>query len=393
MRHFINIVQEDIVNKPFNLRLYLTNRIKELGLLLEQLDKAKEFIAGSKDGEYILNYALKHGINDTPDEGKTPDIYYILDSNVDSHYHISDLKRGLETYLEYSNDRSHDFLKYVMGTLENVRPFQPEYFETANLLKYAEQGFANYGFVPGDPDSENDPEYTAAKRLLAVCKISALVVFKIQAIQKNLTEKLSVLQRMKNYYGDAHKYRPEHEDVETLYHATIYTNEILQNGFSAEKPIERKGVGNFGNQSLISFTHEPEVARTIMRAFKDIWMIAHGELPASKIWGWAKSEGILDDLVRAWKYIAGKPSPNRLSEPSETVQLYRLWQSFTKLRSNPVMVNMDEIIESMKNRELSDIGVLACEVKLSPGAEDEYLHAESEFRVSADRVISVKKAF
>lgn len=45
----------------------------------------------------------------------------------------------------------------------------------------------------------------------------------------------------------------------------------------------------------------------------------------------------------------------------------------------------------MRTRKLSDIGVLKCEVKLSK--EDDYLIGESEFRVSADKVMSVSRLY
>ena len=94
---------------------------------------------------------------------------------------------------------------------------------------------------------------------------------KILEMKEKLETQLSIMDKMSAaQWGDG-KYVPDHDDVETLYHATAYVNEIARNGFSAEPPQERSGVGNYGNQHNISFTHDLYVAKEISRCLKEVF--------------------------------------------------------------------------------------------------------------------------
>jgi hypothetical protein len=172
----------------------------------------------------------------------------------------------------------------------------------------------------------------------------------IEALEQDIKTKLGVVQAIRGTY-DVEKFRPEHNENETLYHATAYVPEILRDGFQAEPPEDRRGLGNYGRVVTISFTHDLEIARNIMRSLKEMWMIAHGELTGSA--------------------------------------LYRYWLAHSKLRSDPMMTSPEQVIEMMTNRDLTDIGVLACDVRLEP--DDRYLIGEAEFRLPPDRVLSVKQ--
>ncbi len=385
------IFTEAIQNRPRNMRVYLTKRIQELGQMLADLEKAKELIEQGTEGDSILRYAIRSGIEGKGDEVA---VWHLEHLDLDREFQINRLKESLESYLKYGNDPRHDFLRYVMSTLADVEKYEraeyrEQYALAFSLLPYVDDGLRNYGFEPGNPEHEVDPEYIAAKKLLAGYRIKAKVFDRIIPLENDMRAKLGVIQNMKSFTLDPHKYKPEHEEVEALYHASAFVPEILRDGFSAERPVERVGVGNFGHQNLISFTHDLEIARNIMRSFKEIWMIAHGRLTGPQIMSWAKSEGIEDDLKRAWKNETSDPMPGRDANPKDVVKLYRNWLFFTKLRENPMIVSPWEIIEMMKDRKLSDIGVVECEVRLDP--KDEYLHGESEFRLLADRVLSVKR--
>lgn len=379
-------IKETIINKPYNLRLYVTNRIKELESIIDALRMSEQLIKpNERDGEYLLRYALKNGSVDSPDEGSIPDIYMLLDGDIERYYYPIEMKESLEVFLKFGKD----FLHYVSLTLQRVKTIHKEFFDTAKLLKYAEKGFIEYGYYPGNPEHENDEEYIAAKKLLDGCKIRVLAVMKLQKIYDDLNKKVNVLHHRKDYSWRAEKYRPEHDEIELLYHATIYTKEILKNGFSAERPIERKGVGNFGLQKTISFTHNLETARTIMRSFKEVWMIVHGQLTTSQILDWCKKENVYDKVISLWKSLYGSSLPNRLSYPQDIIKLYKCWLVYSKLRTCPGMVNMDELVDAMKDRTIDDIGILECNVKLSQ--DDEYMFAEDEFRVSPDKVLTIKR--
>ena len=388
------IMAEAIPHRPRDFKVYLTNRIRELDQMLKELAQAAELVrANERDGESVLRYAIRSGIEDTPFAGNDTAIWHLTNLNLEREFSIERLKESLDSYLRYSNSPGYDFLRFVMSTLEDVAKYaQPEYrqqySEGFKLLPYAETGLQRYGYEPGNPEHEADPDYIAAKNLLAGYRLKAKVFARIVPLEDDLRVKLGVIQRMKahDYSGKgSESYRPEHDEVETLYHATAFMTEILRDGFQAEKPIDRKGLGNFGHQESISFTHDLEVARNIMRSFKEIWMITHGQLTGRQIMGWAQAEGIEDQVKQGWRNETSAPLPLATSDPKQIVKLYRFWQWFTKLRQNPVMTSPWEMVDVLQDRSLKDIGVLSCRVKLED--TDAYQFAEAEFRLSADRVL------
>lgn len=393
---------EAIPNRPRNQKMYLTLRIKELGQMLAALETANGLIKSNdnREGLDLIRYALRYAFEDREDPGiEAYDAAYTLnDFDLNRQYDIERLHQNLESYLQYGNLPGYDFMKYVMATLADVekeqeRPAIQEYiakFQLASkMLPFIEEGFAKYGFDPNNPADQAEPEYVAAKKLVVAYRVKVRIFDRIVPLQADLRSKLGVIQRMRNHDAmllSPHKYHPEHGEIETLYHASAFIPEILRDGFSVEKPTERIGIGNFGQQQTISFTHDLEIARNIMRAFKELWMIAHGKLTGSQIIGWARAEGIEDGIKKSWGGIEGGPLPiNRNSNPHEVAKLYRYWLSYSKLRSDPMLTYPWEIADMLKNRKLSDIGVLSCEVRLEQ--TDEYMVGESEFRLTADRVL------
>lgn len=379
---------EDIAVRPRNGHLYLTNRIKELDHLITMAEQARQLAKQyERDGYDVLRSSLRYG---SDDYDTANDLYLISDTNVVENYRMDDIKHGLESVLKYG---PKDFLKYVISSLDSyMRPVSKEFRETAAKLPFAEAGLLQYGYEEGNAQHEADPDYIAAKHLLTACRMIVAVVQRIEPLEADLRKKLGAIWHVQTspHQLDPHKYRPEHEDVETLYHATAYVTEILRDGFSAEKPDDRFGVGNFGNQDLISFTYDLEIARTIMRSFKEIWMITHGELTAETILKWSKAEGILDDVKRSWRGYTSDPIPTgRQADPKKTVILYRYWLAHTKSRSDPMLISPWEIVDTMKDRSLKDIGILQCQVRLTD--DPQFRIGESEFRVSADKVLSIKR--
>jgi hypothetical protein len=388
------IMIEVIQNKPHHLGIYLRNRIKELGQMLDTLAQAQTLIKSSESGHGIVRHAMRYGIEGTSLAGTDDEEWVLEDFNLDREFEITRLRDSLESYLQFGNKPGYDFLKYVMSTLadataEKARQGGTWHQRSAiafQMLPYVEAGFKIYGYEPGNPEHEADEEYIAAKNLLTAYRLKAKVFARIGPMEDDMRAKLSVIQRMMNFRIDPHKYRPEHGDVETLYHATAFVRDIVRDGFQAEKPAGRVGLGSFGNQQLISFTHDLEVARTIMRSFKEIWMITHHQLSGQQILSWARAEGVENDVRQAWRNDTSDPMPlGRAADPRETVKLYRKWQWFSKVRENPVMTSPWEIVDIMVDRTLKDIGVISCSVNLT--GDYEYLHGESEFRLSADRVI------
>ena len=84
-------------------------------------------------------------------------------------------------------------------------------------------------------------------------------------------------------------------DVETLYHASVNAKALFQKGFSDKMPSESSSAGLGGSQSLgsgkgsgISFTDDLYVAKEIARVFKEVAMIARGELKQAQVSGWVQ---------------------------------------------------------------------------------------------------------
>ena len=113
-------------------------------------------------------------------------------------------------------------------------------------------------------------------------------------------------------------------------------------------------------------------------------MIAHNKLTAARIFEWLNTEGIDIDKAKSHaNWNSNKPIDER------TIGLYNYWLWLTKIRTNPVMTNPIILMKSLKNRPYNDIGIIECMCKIEPS--DEYLHGEAEFRLPANRVISMKR--
>ena len=188
-------------------------------------------------------------------------------------------------------------------------------------------------------------------------------------------------------------YRAHTEKVETLYHTTAYLKEILKDGFSAEKPVDRKGVGNFGTQSLISFTHDPGIAISIMRALKECVLIIKGELKPATILAWlVKDSKDRDSLEQIKKHLYYNHNiengvPTTIEQKLQMYNYY-LWTS--KTRVNPVLTNLEDLAKSLQGRTVNDIGILKCQVDLSDPSI-KYFQAEREYRVSPQNVLKVEQ--
>ena len=382
-------IMEAIPHRPRNFQVYMANRIKELGQMLDMLTQANELVHQGEEGEHVLRYAMRAGIADTQYAGQEFSFWRLSHLDLDREFSIARLKQALESYLQFSSAR-HDFHRYVISALEDAQSdqerneeYKTEWQTGLAMLPYAEVGFEKEGYGPGT-DYENDPDYIAAKKLVVAYRLKAEVFARIVPLEADLRVKMGAIQRVRNHYGGADKYRPEHGEVETLYHATAFVPEILRDGFLAEKPANRKGVGNFGDQALISFTHDLEISRNIMRAFKELWMIAHRQLTMPQLLAWGREEGI--DLKKMWGSDVSKPMPmGRDANPHDVARVYRYWLALSKLRDNPMLVSPWDIVDTMKTRTIKDIGVLACQVRLEQ--TDAYQWAEAEFRLAADRVI------
>lgn len=400
---YIEIISEKIVNRPYRLGTYVANRSKEVGALLAQVRQSSEIIKeNDQDGDSMLRTFLRYGSDYNDAANDISSLTYALRNS--GPRELERVSENLESVLRYGNDPGHgsNFWGYLMSALKNYKPLEENDLAVIQLLPVAKAGAEMYGYDPEKPETL-DEEYESAMRLHAGVVAGAQARTRADAVVKDMAAKLGEIMNIKGSYTD--KYRPEHGEIETLYHTSAFCTEIIKNGFSAEKPEGRRGLGNYGDQPEISFTSSLDIAHTLSRCLKEVWMIAHGQLTAKQIASWIAKEGLDPAKIESSLGIShptgemdyfGKPRTRlkRLSEitdAGDTAKLYRVYLAYSEMRTDPLFTYIDATAEMMKTRKLSDIGVLQCEVRLSK--DDQYLIGESEFRVTADKVMSMRRLF
>lgn len=374
------IIYEAITNQPNNITLYLSKHIKNLQAILERANKAKQVIQDNeRDGGNILEYCLRYVTDHRP--VVIPSTY-----EIDlSRYKILDLIDSLISVQKFGRDRFNIFVDNILERITKEHPISNETMAMLKIMDHAPDGFAEYGFAVDDTDTD----YQAALKMSkAYSEIYALLppLDKIIANLKRISDDYG---KRLNYTMDPHKYRPDHEPREVLYHASLYASQIISDGgFKAEKPLDRLGLGNYGDQPNISFTHDLKIAQDIMRTMRDYWMIVHGQTKYQTIINWAKVEKL--DVDQMEKLMVQQDKPKDTVE--QTMRLFRGYMAFTKLRSDPVLVDPQRLIPVLRSLPFKSIGVISCEVMLDDEteylhAETEYLHAEKEFRVHPSKVV------
>lgn len=369
---------EKIATQPKNFKSWLEKRIHMLDSIISQVEQASEILAKNEhNGDYILSYALR-----SANDGVRPQLPSTYSINLDRQYQLSRLRDSLQSIVNYGASR---FLTYAVSSLNDINPVSDEIKQVLVMMPHAKSGFVDYGFEPGTPDTENDPEYAAANAMLGAYFQISNALKKTETLIDQLKPVLFDLQRRQSYNYTPEKYRPEHGDIETLYHASLYASDIVAHGFAAEKPLGREGVGNYGDQPEISFTHSLPIAHDIMRALKEMWMIVHKELSSQQIIGWIKSENI--DLNKAKNVFVKSGEP--LTTIPQTIRLYRSYLGYSKIRTDPVFTDPERLIPQLEKIDINDIGIVSCEIRLT--GEEKYLHGEAEFRVPASAIIGKPK--
>lgn len=361
----------EISNASRRLGVYLDRQIKLLDRIMPAVAEAVQAIkTNERDGEYLVRYALGQAM-----DGDRPILPSDWTVDLNRHYHLKDLRDNLDNIRRYG---TRDFLRYVKGTLDYIEPLRDDVRTVLALMPQVEAGFRDYGYT--EPDQYDD-EYRAARALADAYEVIGKALAEIETMIRDLKIVIADVEKRQSYAFNPDKYRPEHGEIEKLYHASIYASEIAREGFAAEKPTERKGVGNLGDQQLISFTHDIKIAHDIMRALREIWMIVHGQLTRRQIATWINHEG-LDARFANSLYSSSSEPPDSIKN---TIALYRAYLGLSKLRSDPVFISPNELISQLEDRVITDIGIVACSVRLD--GTEQYLHGEAEFRVPASRVV------
>jgi len=377
----MSILREAIAVPPSNLGAYLRIRQKNLSAIHQALQDAAALIAETREeGGDLLYRFIRLGAN--PDDAITV-TGWLTDAvrRPSRHVPAEDLIQMIAAWIKHGST----FARYVTERLSHAEPLDDELRSAMASLSTAEAGMIEYGYQPGDPANADDPEFVAAMRLLHALRNGTKALREgVQEIE-NMKRKLAAQDEMRDGLASQGwsrtSWRPKHDEVETLYHATAFADEVARGGFTLERPMNRRGLGNYGEQKGISFTYDLHVAHTIMRALREMWMIAHGKITTATILRWMQHEGI--DPQRAYS-IVDRPKPG----VEYAARLYRAYLALTKLRTDPVMTYPEEIVRMLESRpRMEDIGIVAAEVRIDPS--DEFLVAEREFRVPPERVLRV----
>lgn len=210
-------------------------------------------------------------------------------------------------------------------------------------------------------------------------------------------------------------------NIETLYHASLKAREIHQNGFKAEMPKDQLGLGGSqegrGGEKGISFTYDLKAALEIARSFKEVAMIATGQVSASDVLSWVEHDG---DIEKFMNWLPGKldrdvsvkhdghrwvvtestyetgPVEKDIDEvfntPAKVFQVYDAFLFGHHSRLNPVHLNRHALLTYLKDADPKDIGVVAAEVDMThPGVDAKT--GEREFRVPPAAVIKITRFY
>lgn len=246
-------------------------------------------------------------------------------------------------------------------------------------------------------------------RLRKVCKETA----------KSLGEKLRV---KSDHWGGGYK-KPEHEDVEVLYHASVNAKELLVDGFD-DRQDKGDSMGLGGSQgNLISFTSDLYIAKEIARSLKEVVGIAKGVYGVKDVLDWARDDGLLDTVKRKYDELLGdiaremykKANPDafgiisglkrlqdgevdrqealkRLYTRKTAFELYRYYLTFNEDRYNPVYMmwgSIEDYLKRLSRVNPKSVGVIAAKIDMSK--VEDYKPAEREYRVPPEGVLDVTK--
>lgn len=187
-----------------------------------------------------------------------------------------------------------------------------------------------------------------------------------------------------------HDKQPKSESIETLYHATANIDRILANGFTSD-PVKTEGLG--GSTSLkaggngVSFTSDLYVAKEIARCFKELIMIATGELTGPQLLNWMDDE--LKNLVlRGSREIHGTKS---IDTPEDVVNIYKVYLAHSKRYDPLFMPNAQNLVSIFGSRQKENVGIIQAQIDMN-NPNITYFSGMHEYRVPPEAVLSIDGA-
>lgn len=379
------------------------NTKRYLQLMQRRVQKMKtDLAAAEKEVKDVL------AAGERVEEGFAENIRYGIFRSVDLE--------SFQQYTETLNDDVNDLLKWLDDclhtySLPNLTPYYTRR-SIAHLIQMAQmrmaRGRPQSALRQLELDAENDakrmddaaeywPEFEAQlKQLTGIIRDRLPAIHQqVVAAYEEIVARLSELLQHLSYDagGRESRYRPG-KGVEKLYHATAWKTEIARDGFRAEKPGGRMGLG--GGVDLICFTADLYIAKEIARCLKEAVMIVNGQLTERELMEWLRADGISRERWESGygpKSDIGKYGPNGSVRDitDYTMSLYKAWLGLNEsMRSNPVFFGTPaQFVDALKGRKVADVGVLECMVDVD-AEHVEFVPAEMEFRAPASAVQSVR---
>ena len=375
-------INEVIQNPPRHIFWYTKMRIKDLHAFTAEITEIASLYKESKqEMNTIINEMHRYCDND-----ENPSWAESLINRLTGEYdNLNSLIGNLESFIQYPTTTNW-FGYYLDGLKIRMEHYHLDWIlALAPKIAPTEQYLDDGGYF--DPKYADPVELKALHSGIEFFKRIVSFAQKFTVFAEDTKAKYTEFMRPKEYQGNPVK--PNHDDVETLYHTSLYASEIAEKGFEPSTPKDRVGLGR-AEENVISFTHDLYTAKEIRRCFIEMWMIANGELKFNQILDWAKRDGHYDrtDVKTRKEYIRHTNDP--IADTARLYQFYIYFRDPEMIRTNPVIMNLESTVQKLIGHPKESIGILACEVRLNQ-KEIYRSTVEKEFRVPPSQVISIKR--
>jgi hypothetical protein len=361
--------------------------------------------------EFVLNYEKFQDI--LYDFNGTSNYYRIrlpweigekLGKNTSYKDSFSEPIRRLFQYLEFDNP--HGWEKF----LPNILPFGEEGYQ-AFITKHQKTLRKMTQFIKAAPDLVNEIKSVAeylqggnqaepgAPTLAEAVGYVNYIANGYQNIMKLLKEVFDLEHKLKAYMeriqlnkerqwnSTGEDIKPKHEGTETLYHATIAADAIINGGFKTRAELGHNGALGGGPSDVVSFTADLRIAKEISKNLRIVVRIAKGLIKPEEILKMAA-----DDNVDISRFDAPRSyARHKTDDPKMTYELFRSFLAqahFDNKHYDPLF--FDVSLDDLKNVDERQIGVLACKVDMSQVKD--YLTSMEEYRAPPSAVLGVRKA-
>ena len=200
-------------------------------------------------------------------------------------------------------------------------------------------------------------------------------------------------------FSDAVPASAKARDVEVLYHASVVAKDLARSGFSLAMPSESSSAGLGGSQSAgggvrgISFTEDQYVAKEIARVFKEVALIARGEVTWSTVLDWVSRGGRQQRVVEWYVHNYGPlPVGEARRDPVQVMGLYLSYLALSD-RYDPKFFGVGGpagLVRRFQKLDPRGIGYIVARVDMS-NPNITYGRGEREVRVPPEAILSVDK--